>query len=286
MSVADQNNAAIYKCRVLHERLKPSRHKFHYGIFMLYLNLDNLESSGGGPLFAVNSPALVSFYETDHFKDDVDDVFEKNVEAPSLASKVRRFAIANGIESDQVASIWLLTMPRIFGYVFNPVSFYFLCDENKIARACVVEVSNTFLEMKMYLVKEQSDNFFRLQVPKHFYVSPFAALDDRFDFILSAPRDCKLHISINTLAAADESKILLSNLSGHGIPFSRGQILLSFLQYPLLTLKVIGMIHFHALLLFLKKVPFFQKEALPHLQTEVLNPHQKEKSYARAKIQG
>ncbi|MBU6451493.1 MAG: DUF1365 family protein [Cyanobacteria bacterium REEB67] len=281
MTLVLPGNAAIFRCRVLHERLQPRRHKFQYGIFMLYLDLDNLEMPGGGPLFAVNAPALVSFHEVDHFVDHFKDDSAARV---SLAAKIRRLAQANGIEA--VASIWLLTMPRILGYVFNPVSFYFLFDKNKNAVACVVEVSNTFREMKMYLVQERQEKIFRLQVPKHFYVSPFAGLDDRFDFILAAPADGRLHISINTLGAEDTNKILLSSLSGYSIPFSRGQIVLNFLQYPLLTLKVIAMIHFQALLLFLKKVPFSQKEENPHLQTDVLNPDHKEKSYARAKIQG
>jgi DUF1365 family protein len=115
-------------------------------------------------------------------------------------------------------------------------------------------------------------------VPKYFYVSPFGNLSDKFDFILPLP-DEELRLCINTVSGENKDeqgepvKILLSSLSGKAQPFSEKRLLMYFFRYPLLTLKVIGLIHWHALLLLLKKVPFFAKEENPHLQIDVTNAH-------------
>lgn len=279
--------SSLYRCRVIHERLSPRRHKFSYGIFMLYLDLDKLIAIDAAcTIFSVDRPNLVSFYQSDHLKD---------CPGPdSLIEKLRLLAHSKGITTT-IDSAFLLTMPRILGYVFNPVSFYFLFDQNKSPAGCVVEVSNTFQEMKTYVVTDSALNangFFRLTVPKYFYVSPFGKLDDNFDFVLPVPGQ-SLRICINTVAGAgpaslsgDPVKILVSSLNGQSQPFSQWHLLSCLLRYPLVTIKVIGLIHWHALLLACKRVPFFRKEMDPQLQVDVLNPHRPFKDHLYAQTKG
>ncbi|MBS1995801.1 MAG: DUF1365 domain-containing protein [Cyanobacteria bacterium SZAS LIN-2] len=266
-------NTRLYLCRVIHERLVPRHHRFSYGIYMLYFDLDELPALDRTcRFFSVDKPNLVSFYQADHLKDF--SAICPEAEGRSLSERLRALLRGQGLSGD-FEKAYLLTMPRILGYVFNPVSFYFVFGQNKTPVACVVEVGNTFNEMKTYLVKDArlaGDGFFRLCVPKHFYVSPFGKLADLFDFILPVP-DEQLRICINTVRGDEHAKILTSSLSGTAKPFSEGLLLSCFCRYPLLTMKVIGMIHFQALLLWLKKIPFYRKEEEPHLQTDVLNAH-------------
>jgi len=264
----------LFECKVMHERLSPKRHRFNYGIYMLYVDLDELDMLDRCcRFFSVDRANLVSFYQSDHLKD--------TGEAP-LIDRLRTLVRRSGIEQT-VEKVCLLTMPRILGYVFNPVSFYFLYGENKKAVACVIEVGNTFNEMKTYVATGESvlaseGVCFRLCVPKYFYVSPFGNLVDKFDFILPLP-DQELRLCINTVSGENKDdrgepvKILLSSLSGKAQPFSEKRLLLYFFRYPLLTLKVISLIYWHALLLLLKKVPFFAKEENPQLQIDVTNAH-------------
>ncbi|MDX1990073.1 MAG: DUF1365 domain-containing protein [Candidatus Obscuribacter sp.] len=271
-------NSRLYRCRVYHERYRPRTHKFSYGVFMLCLDLAELpQLANKSRLFAVNRPALVSFYEADHLLDSGQG---------SLLARVRSCLAEHGFR-ESVQRIELLTYPRIFGYVFNPVSFYFIYGhgpEHEVPRAVLVEVSNTFKEMKVYLAEEKiaagclsQRPVFRSVVPKHFYVSPFGKLDDCFDFIVPFP-DERLKICIDTLDGESGDKVLVSSLSGKSLIFSDRNLLGEFFRHPLMTFKVIAMIHFHALLLLLKRTPFYKKEDKPHLQTEVINPrHVREK---------
>ena len=280
--------SSLYDCNVAHERLSPHRHKFKYGIYMLYIDLSELnELDSRFKIFGVDRPNLISFYQSDHLKAENK---EENSASLSLFERLKYLARHEGIVAN-VASAALLTMPRIFGYIFNPVSFYFLFDENKSCHSCVVEVSNTFHEMKTYVIKDIDNHSacFRLTVPKYFYVSPFGKLADKFDFTI-APPDQKLRICINTVSAENNAKVLLSNLNGERQLLTEKSLIASFCRYPFLTLKVIGLIHYQAVVLFFKQVPFFAKEMDPHLQVAVHNKHislkksdTKENTYARAK---
>jgi len=282
--------SCLYKCRIIHERLTPRHHKFSYGMFMLYLDLDELVALDAAcKIFSVDSPNVFSFYQSDHLKDCPG--------PPNLLERLRLLAEKNGIRTP-IEKVFLLTLPRIFGYVFNPVSFYFLFDGYKVPIACVVEVSNTFHEMKTYIASSslnlKSDGF-RLTVPKYFYVSPFGKFDDKFDFVLPIP-GASLRLCIDTVSgigsetivgsstastaltakpAAPEkfAKVLVSSLSGSAFPWSERALFDTLWRYPLMTVRVMALIHWQAFLLFCKKIPFFLKEQDLDLQRDVLNPH-------------
>ena len=154
----------------------------------------------------------------------------------------------------------------MLGYIFNPVSFYFCRASNGEPLCAVVQVGNTFGEMKPYLLRQPSaENFFRLTTPKHFYVSPFSTLDLAFDFKLSVP-DQTLDIHIDEKDG--DRRVLLSTLTGQRAPLAWFT-----LKYPLITLKVIGLIHWQALLLWAKRLPWHAKAAHADQQRDVLRPH-------------
>ena len=259
---------------------------------MLYIDLDELGALDRLWPLSVNRPNIFSFFESDHLKQD-----KGQTDSRPLSLKIRELARQGGIDHP-VQSITLLTLPRIFNYVFNPVSFYFLFGGNKEPLACVVEVSNTFNEMKTYLIKAPTattattattadhandGQVFNLTAPKHFYVSPFGELADSFQFVVPVP-DKRLAVVINTvrISGADNLsrqplKIMAANLSGQACPLTSGALILNLVRYPLLTFKIMAMIHWHALLLFFKKVPFHAKDEASDLQTGVFN-RRKEKA--------
>lgn len=222
-------------------------------------------------IFSVNRPGLISFYEADHLLEG----------QGSLLTRVQACLAEHGFSQAGLNTrIELLTYPRIFGYVFNPVSFYFIYGQGpdrEVPLAVLVEVSNTFKEMKVYLAEKkvaigsaEEPSVFRSIVPKHFYVSPFGKLDDCFDFIVPIP-DERLRICIDTVDGTNGDKVLVSSLSGKSLVFSDKNLLTEFFSHPLMTLKVITWIHFQAFLLLLKRIPFYAKEDQPQLQTEVIN---------------
>ena len=170
----------------------------------------------------------------------------------------------------------LVTLPRVLGYLFNPVSFYFCYDRHGQPVASIAEVTNTFREMKPFvlgphtctLVKQGAT--FALRLPKYFYVSPFTDMDVSFDFTLRAPGE-RLSVQIDDYDAGQRT--LTSGLTGVRRALTDGRLAWFTLKYPLITLKVIALIHWHALQLYLKKVPWFAKAARPDAQRDLYRPH-------------
>jgi len=252
-------NSCIYECTVMHRRMKPKVHQFTYRVFMFWLDLDELaETQKRIPIFSSEAPNLYSLRSQDHF----------SVGAASIRENVLAWVRAQG-ESREVSSIRMLTLPRFLGYTFNPITIYLLYDVEGHAMTSVTEVGNTFRELKPYLVPKDGSAF-HSRVTKNFYVSPFSDLDLAFDFRYEEPTD-RLRVWIDDYRG--DEKELISVLTGSRRELTTAGLLTCTVKYPFITLKVIGLIHWEAFRLWLKRIPFHAKEANVHLQQRVFNPH-------------
>lgn len=254
--------SGLYTCRVMHRRLIPRRHEFEYPVFYLDLDLDELDALDRGlTWFSRNRFNLFSFHDRDHLGGDSD----------STRTALLDYLSASGTDVSQIDSVRVIAFPRVLGYIFNPVAFYFCSDREGNALCSVVQVTNTYREQKLYhLGKPAGPQRFHRVTPKHFYVSPFSDLDVSFDFQIPVPGE-KMDIRINDVASNEI--LLLSRLTGQREELTDAALLRCAVTYPLLTLQVIWLIHWHAFRLWLKKLPVRRKAASPELQTDVLRPH-------------
>lgn len=257
--------SCLYECDVMHHRLEPKVHEFRYRIFMFSLDLDEIDAVAAETLlFSRNAWNFYSFRDRDHL------TLPGCGDRP-LKEHIVAYLAENGVRFPDGGRITLVTLPRVLGYIFNPVSFYFCHDAVGAPIAAVVQVGNTFGEMKPYCIPTpDGEGQFRLVTPKHFYVSPFSSLDLLFDFKLRVPDD-RLEIHIDDRDG--DRRVLLSALTGKRVPLTNARLFWLTVKYPLITLKVIFLIHWHALLLWIKKIPFHRKAADAGKQRGVHRPH-------------
>jgi DUF1365 family protein len=178
------------------------------------------------------------------------------------------------LKSEQVedadGEIWLQTFPRVLGYVFNPVSFWYCHRRNGELRAIVCEVNNTFGERHCYLL-DTGDMMpwgVSLTAKKVFHVSPFCAVEGSYRFRFMRTTQTIDNRNIERIVARidyddNEGPLLLTSVSGVLSPLSNGSATEAFLRHPLMTIGVIARIHWQALRLFIKRVPFFSKPLPP-----------------------
>jgi DUF1365 family protein len=258
-------SSCLYQCVIVHRRLRPKAYAFEHRLMMLYADLDELQAIDRNTrLLSLEHRNLYSFRDADYFPTG----------APGpLKSRVSAFLRERGIDTAASLHVRLLTLPRVLGYIFNPISIYFCSDAHDVPLCAIAEVGNTFRESKLFLLPPQAAPHgaarFRLRVPKLYYVSPFSSLDICFDFDLQLPGPT-LQMHIEDWDA--EGKLLESRLRGTQVPLSDYQLLRFALKFPALTLKVITLIHWHALRLALRGVRWHRKADRRELQREVLNP--------------
>lgn len=249
--------SSLYECKVVHRRLSPKENHFAYDLFTFCLDLDEIDSIAEKFfLFSRNKFNLFSFHDRDH-------LFS---ESGNLKENIISYAYKNGIEK-KIDRVELVTHVRILGYTFNPVCFYYFYGENGENAGALVEVHNTFGEMKPFLIKKpELDSSYYLRDKKFFYVSPFFNLDTEFEFKLKSPGE-KLHIVIDDYE--DDKKVFLSSYTGKRTGLNLKNLLYFFIKYPLLTVKVILLIHIQAAILYFKKLPFLRKTDQSELQKGV-----------------
>ncbi len=244
---------------------------------MVALDLDDLPAlSQRSRFLGVNKRGLFSFHERDYLplNEPAYPAPAAQVSVPpglSLKERVVRFAAAHGVDIAG-GRVLLLTMPRVFGYGFNPVSFYFCWDAQGRPAGAIAEVTNTFREVKPFFVPPLPDAgaTFHLRTPKHFYVSPFSDVDVAFDFTLRVDAD-SVRVQIDDFNG--RTRMLTSILQGRWQPLATRTLAWFLVKYPLLTLLVMARIHWHALRLYVKGVPWFRKAARPADQRGLLRPH-------------
>ncbi|MCE3260655.1 MAG: hypothetical protein K0S12_2296 [Bacteroidetes bacterium] len=256
--------SSLYKASVMHNRLAPKPHRFHYNVFMFYLDLDELGTlSKRLTLFSRNKFNFFSFRDSEHLQLPAGN--------PDTTKNTKQHIIDylkdKGFNYTG-QRIMILTNLNILGYNFNPVSFYYVFNSNNEVECAIAEVSNTFREMKPYFMGKDlyKDNKFHLNTTKYFYVSPFIDHDTNFDFNLYVPGD-KLNIRIDDYK--DGERFFISTLTGTKKPLTNANLLWYSVRFPFLTLRIMGLIHWNALLLWLKKIPFHKKSAFPELQKDV-----------------
>ena len=239
-------NSCIYNGVVTHKRFKPVKHFLKYKTFSFFIDLDEIEKlDKNNIIFSFNRFNIFSFYNSDH--GDRDGKSLKNWVMDNLI----KFKI-----SENINKIKLLCYPRIFGYVFNPLSIFYCYQDEKL-KVIFYEVKNTFNEQHTYIFKVNDSNIVTQKCKKKFYVSPFMNMDTYYNFRLLNPDD-KLSVSIEQTDKKDT--ILNAVQTGERKDFNLKQLVVNFFKYPLMTIKIISAIHFEALLLWKKGAKYKKRE--------------------------
>lgn len=238
---------------VVHHRLRPRAHGFRYRLTYLCLDLDTLDHANGRWL-KLDRPGLLAFRRTDHGPRD----------GGNLAAWMRRLLVDHGLDEACDGAITLMTLPRLLGYVFNPVSFWFCNDRAGHLRAVLCEVNNTFGESHCYLVGHGDgrplgpDEWFDGR--KLLHVSPFLPVEGgyRFRFRLE---EGLVHVDVNFHDS--HGLMLATSVSGRRQPLTDRAVLWRFLANPGMTLAVTLRIHWQALKLWRKQAKFYRKPVPP-----------------------
>ena len=240
--------SSIYNGTVIHKRFKPKIHYFKYKVFSLLIDLSELENlSKKIKFFSYNKFNLVSFYEKDH----------GNRDGSSLVSWVKKNLEDNNINSENT-KIKLLCYPRILGYVFNPLSVFYIYDESEKLVCILYEVKNTFGEQHTYIFKiKENVKLFQHNCSKKFHVSPFIEMDCNYFFRILNPGK-KLSVIIDQYD--QNGKILFASQDGERSDLTSKNLMNSYLNHPLMTFKIISAIHFEAFKLWIKGIKFIKKK--------------------------
>ncbi|WP_431046611.1 DUF1365 domain-containing protein [Roseateles sp. L2-2] len=264
-------HSAIYRGQVMHQRLRPLRHRLQYRMFTLLLDLDELPALDARlRWFSVGRFNLFSFRPSDHGDGTARDV-------PALRAHVdARLALA-GLPIG--GAIRLLAMPRLFGYAFNPLSVWFCHAPDGPLRAIVYEVNNTFGERHSYLIEvdeaQREAAVVQQRSGKQLYVSPFLGMALEYRFRIEPPRE-RLSIGVSVhdggagatgvgsdAVGVEGSTVLNARLDATHAPLTDGALLRLLVTHPLLTLKVVVGIHWEALRLWLKGARLHERPAAP-----------------------
>ncbi|HEV2675455.1 MAG TPA: DUF1365 domain-containing protein [Aliidongia sp.] len=249
-------DGTIYFGDVMHRRLGTVRHRFTYRVFSILVDLDRLETLGRRlQLFSYNRPNLFSFHDRDHGPRD----------GSSLRPWVEEHLAAAGLKHAWGGRIRLLCFPRLWGYVFNPLSVFFCEAPDGQLAAILYEVSNTFGERHCYLepVRPGSEGIVEQACAKRFYVSPFIELEGDYRFRVLPPAE-RLMVAIRQ--RAKDGQTLHAILSGKAATFDDRTLVRALLRYPLMTVKVMAAIHWEALRLWRKGAKFQARPALPPVE--------------------
>ena len=254
-------HSAIYRGWLDHRRTAPTRHAFRYPLFMVYLDLAELDRVFAGRWFwSTRRPALARFDRRDHMGDAAD----------SLDHAVRDL-VAERIGKRPRGPIRLLTQLRHLGYVFNPVSFYYCFDAaDRCLEAIVAEVKNTpWGERHCYVLdgrgQGEGNRWLHARSAKAMHVSPFHPMALDYDWRIRMPDDrLAVRMALTPCDAAGPrgaQPVFDATLALRRVPISAWTLAATLLRFPLMTLQVIVAIHWQALRLWIKRVPLHDHPA-------------------------
>jgi DUF1365 family protein len=243
---------AALDASIFHARHRPRRNAFRYSAVYLALPTAQLRESRPSALFSIDQRNLFGLRTTDYG------------DRRSPPNEWIKAVLADWSVSEADGDIVLVTMPRVFGFVFNPVSFWLCFDRSEGLRAVLAEVNNTFGERHCYLCFHDDHRPIApqdsLRTRKVFHVSPFIDVKGEYRFRFSYTPD---HIAI-AIDLFDDEGLLLSTMIGGALrPLTTWRLLRALLVNPILPFKVVSLIHYQALKLWIKRASLFNKPAPP-----------------------
>lgn len=242
-------DAALYIGRVTHQRMRPMRHRLAYRMFSLLVDIDALPALAQRlRLFSLDRFNLFSLHERDYGAGD----------GQGLRSHVERQLREAGLAAG--GPIRLLSMPRILGHAFNPLSVYFCERPGGGLQAILYEVNNTFGQRHGYLIpvdaEQPPDAPITQLCDKQFHVSPFMDLDMRYAFRIEPPGAERPGLALCITASDADGPVLVARFDARRKLLDDRALLAAFITHPLLTLKVVAAIHWEALRLWIKGARF------------------------------
>ena len=241
-------NSSIYNGTVIHKRFKPKVHFFKYKVFSILIDISEINLLHKNlKIFSHNRFNIISFYDADH--------------GPRDGTSVKEWVIKN-LKDNQIDTkdikIKLLCYPRIFGFVFNPLSVFFIYNKKSELISILYEVKNNFDEQHTYIFKNrENENLIKHTCKKKFHVSPFIEMNCTYFFKILKPGD-KISVIIDQYD--EEGKLLYASQDGSRIELNNKNLFLSYLKHPLMTFKIIAAIHFEAFKLWIKGIKFIKKK--------------------------
>ena len=237
---------SLYVGRVMHRRLRPRMHQLDYRIFSLLLDLDEIDQADRALcFFSRNRLNLLSFHDRDH--------------GDGSATPLREWVAGHLREAGilECGKIRLLAMPRVLGFVFNPLSVYFCEDRAGDLAALIYQVHNTFGDRHCYVIPvANAGRTVRQEVAKRFHVSPFLPMDLQYAFRVKPPSD-ELMVAITARDA--RGPVLTAVHSARRRSLSDREILRVTTTHPLMTLKVVAGILWEAGKLLGKRIRIYRR---------------------------
>lgn len=248
----DPANSSIYDCQVMHQRLFPQQYRFQYRVFSLLLDIDQLDQVAKQPFFSINRFNLFSVYTKDHGARN----------ATSWRVWIDETLQAQGL-NDVASKVQVQCFPRILGYGFNPLSLWYCYNAQAEIFAVVCEVSNTFGEHHHYVLHEHGSPLalpVKADKEKVFHVSPFINMDQQYRFTIDKPTE-QLRVVIQEYE--DNELMLVATQQGQRHALTSANLLKYFFKVPFMTIKIMTLIHWHALKLWLAGAKFYRKPEPP-----------------------